>query len=223
MGAGNDTFVWNPGDDNDTVEGQAGTDTLLFNGAAIAENITISANGGRATFFRDIANVTMDLNDVERIQFNAGGGADNILVNDLSGTDVTEVAINLAGTSAEAAATVQADTITIQATNGDDVILVSNVNGVVIISGLGQDIVITNFEAANDRIVINGLGGDDVIEASGLSGIQLTADGGDRRRRADRQRRRRHLLGGDGDDVLIGGLGLDILDGGARQTTSVIQ
>ena len=39
---------------------------------------------------------------------------------------------------------------------------------------------ITNFEAANDRIVINGLGGDDVIEASGLSGIQLVADGGDR-------------------------------------------
>ena len=33
MGAGDDTFVWNPGDDNDIVEGQAGFDTLLFNGA----------------------------------------------------------------------------------------------------------------------------------------------------------------------------------------------
>ena len=36
--------------------------------------------------------------------------------------------------------------------------------------GLGADITITGFEAANDRIVINGLGGDDVIDASGLSG-----------------------------------------------------
>ena len=65
MGAGDDIFVWNPGDDNDTLEGQDGTDTMLFNGANVAENIDISANGGRVLFFRDIANVTMDLNDVE--------------------------------------------------------------------------------------------------------------------------------------------------------------
>ena len=77
MGAGDDTFVWNPGDDNDTLEGQAGFDTMLFNGANIAENIDISANGGRVRFFRDVANVTMDLNDVEAIDFNALGGADS--------------------------------------------------------------------------------------------------------------------------------------------------
>ena len=76
MGAGDDVFVWNPGDDNDTLEGQAGMDTLKFNGANIAEKINISANGGRVLFSRDIANVTMDLNDVESIDFNALGGAD---------------------------------------------------------------------------------------------------------------------------------------------------
>ena len=48
LGAGDDTFQWDPGDGNDTVEGQAGIDTLLFNGANVAENIDISANGGRA-------------------------------------------------------------------------------------------------------------------------------------------------------------------------------
>ena len=32
MGAGNDVFQWDPGDGNDTVEGQDGTDTMLFNG-----------------------------------------------------------------------------------------------------------------------------------------------------------------------------------------------
>ena len=98
MGAGDDTFVWNPGDDNDTLEGQAGRDTMPFNGANVAENIDIAANGGRVRFFRDIANVTMDLNDVEAIDFNALGGADTIVVNDLSGTDVNQVDANLAAT-----------------------------------------------------------------------------------------------------------------------------
>ena len=38
----------------------------------------------------------MDLNDIEGIDVNALGGADTVTVNDLSGTDVTEVNINLA-------------------------------------------------------------------------------------------------------------------------------
>ena len=91
MGAGDDMFQWNPGDGNDTIEGQDGTDTMLFFGANVAENIDISANGGRVRFFRDVANVTMDLNDVEQIDFRALGGADNIVVGDLSGTDVKQV------------------------------------------------------------------------------------------------------------------------------------
>ena len=166
MGAGDDTFVWNPGDDNDTLEGQAGFDTMLFNGANVAENITISANGGRATFFRDIANVTMDLNDMELIDFNALGGADTIVVNDMSGTDLTEVNINLAGS--DGLGDGQADTIVINATNGDDVVLAFGDASGVSVLGLATQINITGFEANLDRIVINGLGGDDVIEASGL-------------------------------------------------------
>ena len=70
---------------------------MLFNGANVAENIDISANGGRVRFFRDVAAVTMDLNDVEQIDFNALGGADNIIVNDLSGTDVTAIDLDLDG------------------------------------------------------------------------------------------------------------------------------
>jgi Ca2+-binding RTX toxin-like protein len=214
LGAGDDVFVWNPGDDNDVVEGQAGIDKMLFNGANVSENIDISANGGRALFFRNIANVTMDLNDVERIDFNALGGADNIVVGDMTGTDVTQVAVNLAGTLGGSAGDGQADTIVINATNGDDVITVTNVNGVVTVRGLATEVVITNFEAANDRLVINGLAGDDVIEASGLSGIQFVADGGAGDDVLIGSAGADVLLGGAGDDVLLGGLGLDILDGG---------
>ena len=107
LGAGDDTFIWNPGDGSDIVEGQDGIDTLLFNGANIDENIDISANGGRARFTRDIANITMDLNNVEHIEFKALGGADNIMVNDLTGTDVKQVEIDLAATPGGTPATAQ--------------------------------------------------------------------------------------------------------------------
>jgi Ca2+-binding RTX toxin-like protein len=212
MGAGDDVFVWNPGDDNDTLEGQAGFDTMLFNGSNAAEQITVSANGGRVSFFRDVANVLMDLNDMESIDFNALGGADNIVINDLSGTDATEINIDLT----EAANLSGADTITINATNGDDVILVVGDNGGVSILGLAVQVNITGFEAANDRIVINGLGGDDVIEASGLAAgaLQLTANGGNGDDILVGGEGNDVLTGGAGDDVLIGGPGLDVLDGG---------
>src|SRR6516225_7049301 len=103
--AGNDTFIWNPGDGSDTVDGQAGNDTLQFNGAAIAEKIDVSANGGHARLTRDIGTVTMDLNGVEHIDVNALGGADTINVHDLSGTDVTVVNIDLESAPARASAT----------------------------------------------------------------------------------------------------------------------
>ena len=55
MGAGDDAFQWDPGDGNDTIEGQDGTDTMLFQGAGADENVDISANGGRVLFFRNPA------------------------------------------------------------------------------------------------------------------------------------------------------------------------
>jgi len=211
MGAGDDTFVWNPGDDNDTVEGQDGFDTMLFNGSNVAEVIDISANGGRALFTRNIANVVMDLNDVESIDFQALGGADTITVNDMSGTDLQEVNINLAvGGGSDGAA----DTIVINGTSGDDVIQIFGDDTGITIVGLGQTINIVGFDV-NDRIVIKGLSGDDVIEASGLHTgvIKLIGEGGEGDDVLVGGDGNDTLLGGAGDDVVIGGPGLDILDG----------
>lgn len=217
MGAGDDTFVWNPGDDNDTIEGQVGSDTMLFNGANIGENVDISANGGRVLFTRDIAAVTMDLNDVETINFNAFGGADTITVNDLSGTDVQKVNIDLAATVGGTTGDGQSDTIIINGTDGDDVIQLSiDEKGSLVVTGLSSTIVIEHFEAANDTIKIAGLGGDDVIDASGIgvNGPKLVLDGGDGDDIILGGGGDDTLLGGAGDDVLLGGGGLDVLDGG---------
>ena len=96
LGSGSDTFRWDPGDGNDTVEGGADTDALVFNGANIGESIDVSANGGRVRFLRSIASVVLDLDDVEGITFNALGGADTIIVNDMAGTDLRTFDANLA-------------------------------------------------------------------------------------------------------------------------------
>jgi Ca2+-binding RTX toxin-like protein len=213
LGAGNDTFQWDPGDGSDIVEGQDGTDNLLFNGSAANERFAASANGGRVLFTRDIANIVMDLDNVETINVKALGGTDTLTVNDLSGTDVVNVNGDLAAPGG--GNDLAADNVIANATNDDDVVVVTGSGTNAQVLGLPARIAITGAIAANDRLTVNALAGDDVVDASTLAAgaIQLTANGGE----GDDV-----LLGGDGndtlagnagDDVLIGGAGTDVLDG----------
>jgi len=214
MGAGDDTFVWNPGDDNDTLEGQDGFDRMVFNGSNAAEQITISPNGGRVIFFRDVANVLMDLNDVEGIDFNALGGADTVVVNDLSGTDVVEINLNLSGFGGTG--DTASDSVVVMGTSDDDVaVVVGDASGTSVL-GLAAQVNITGAESSLDRLTVNALAGDDVVEASGLTAaaIGLSANGGDGADVLIGGEGSDNLAGGTGDDVLIGGLGADVLDGG---------
>jgi Ca2+-binding RTX toxin-like protein len=212
MGAGDDTFQWDPGDGSDIVEGQAGFDTMLFNGANIAENMAVSANGQRALFTRNIGTITMDLNDVERIDVNALGGADNVVVNDLSGTDVTQVNVNLAATGGGGDGS--ADVVTINATSGDDVAVIAGDAGGISVQGLAARLSITGAESALDQLHVSAGAGDDVINASGVAAgsIGLVLDGGEGNDL---------ILGSAGDDVLIGGPGDDILIGNGGNDTFI--
>jgi Ca2+-binding RTX toxin-like protein len=79
-GNGSDLMIWNPGDDNDVLNGEAGDDTMQFNGANINETITITRNGTRVAFFRDVAAVTMDIGTTETVQFVGFGGIDTVNV-----------------------------------------------------------------------------------------------------------------------------------------------
>ncbi len=140
-------------------------------------------------------------------------------MNDLSKTDVKHVAIDLSATPGSGVGDGQADTVVINATNGDDTINVTDNNGVVTVSGLATDVTITGFEAG-DHLVINGLGGDDVINASGLGGgMLLTANGGDGNDILIGGTGNDTLTGGAGDDILIGGGGAGHLDGGTGNNT----
>jgi Ca2+-binding RTX toxin-like protein len=176
LGAGDDTFVWDPGDGSDTIEGGDGNDTLVFNGAAGAEQVTLSANGDRLKFFRTQGNITMDTHGVENIDFNALGGADVVTVNDLTGTGVANVLVDLAGTLGGSAGDGAADRVIVNGTNGDDQIAVS---GGVNVIGLASTVTVLHSEAANDRLEINTLAGTDTVGTSKLTAglIQLLVNG----------------------------------------------
>ena len=96
----------------------------MFNGANINEKIDISANGSRARFTRDVANITMDVNGVEHINFTALGGADTITVGDLTGTGVTQVNLDLSATPGSGTGDGAADHVTVNGTGGNDQIQV---------------------------------------------------------------------------------------------------
>jgi Ca2+-binding RTX toxin-like protein len=216
MRDGDDTFVWNPGDGSDTVEGQAGADTMIFNGANISEQINVSANGQRVRFTRDIGSVVMDLNGVEGIDFNARGGADTITVNDMTGTDLTQLNLDLSGVPGTGVGDGQSDSVIVNGTNGNDSIVVAGTASSTSILGLATQVNITGAEPNLDRLTVSAQAGDDVVDASGLSAdaILLTEDGGVGNDVLIGGAGNDTLLGGEGDDVLIGGPGQDTLDGG---------
>jgi RTX calcium-binding nonapeptide repeat (4 copies) len=179
MGAGDDTFVWDPGDGSDRVEGEDGEDAMLFNGANGAEQVDVSANGSRLTFFRNPGTITMDTAGVERVDFNALGGADQITVNDLTGTDVSFVNVDLAGTLGGAGGDGLPDRVAVNATNGNDTIDVRGGAEIVKVGGLAATVDVLHPEVANDRLEINTLEGVDTVSSAALAAgaIQLFVDG----------------------------------------------
>jgi Ca2+-binding RTX toxin-like protein len=214
MGGGDDTFVWNPGDDNDTLEGQEGTDAMRFHAANVSESIYLAANGSRLRLFRNVANVVLDAGDVEVVDARMLGGADTFTVNDLSGTDVADVNVDLG--AAGGGGDLQPDNVVVNGTFGPDTVLVLGDSTGVAALGLASEVDLTNAEAANDTLTVNGLAGDDAVQASGLTldAIKLVGNGEDGDDALTGGYGGDVLRGGAGDDLLIGGPGADAFDCG---------
>ena len=81
-------------------------------------------------------NITMDLNGIEHIAITALGGADTITVNDLSKTDVTQVAIDLAGTPGSGTGDGAADTVIVNGNGGGNEVVVTGSGTSVSVAGL---------------------------------------------------------------------------------------
>ena len=147
-------------------------------------------------------NITMDMNDVETVDFRALGGADTVTVNDLTGTDVQLVKIDLAGAPGGTTGDGQPDQVIVNGTNGNDAITVGGRNGTVGVAGLAARVTSPTPSPPTTRSTINALAGDDVARRlrAQVDSVVLTLDGGAgndvlrrerRKRQAVRPRRRR--------------------------------
>jgi Ca2+-binding RTX toxin-like protein len=197
LGAGNDLFVWSSGDGSDVVEGEADIDTLRFNGSGSGEIITVTPNVGRTLLTRNGA-IVLDLDDVERLQVRALGGADSIWLDDLTGTDVKLVAIDLAAKAGGSIADGKIDYVRVIGGAGDDTIGVALSGARIVTTGLAATASIAHADAT-DILVIDGGSGNDAIKASSLAAGKMSLQ----------------LLGGDGDDTVTGSAGNDRVRGGA--------
>ena len=163
LGNGDDTAAWNPGEGNDTIDGGLGRDTLAFNGSNGDEQMSLSANGPSAVFLRNLGNIRMDLDGVERLDLATFGGVDTVTIGDLSGTDVTTAEIDLAATTG--AADAKDDTVQVNGTDQADRVDVAADGGAVEVTGLAAQTSVTGGDPT-DRLQINTFGGDDSVTVS---------------------------------------------------------
>ncbi len=159
MGAGNDTFRWDPGDGSDIIEGKSGFDTLDFNGAAAAENMSLSGNGRRALFLRDVGNIRMDMRGVERLDLTALGGADRVTIDDMTRTDFRKADVDLSNAGVGDGA---ADVVTVVGTQQPDNVAVTTNGSRIDVFGLKTTTSLTGSELA-DQLQVRTLAGNDNV------------------------------------------------------------
>ena len=179
---------------------------MVFNGAAASETVDLSANGNRLRFFRQPANITMDTHGVEQVDFNALGGTDAVTVNDLTGTDVKNVDLDLAGTLGGTTGDGQTDRVIVNGTDGTMRITAAGDSSGVTVSGLsdaGRD----PASGADRPALRRGPSAattpspPPVLPAGAITEFLDGGDGNDT------------IAGGPGAETLLGGNGNDSIDG----------
>src|SRR5439155_955128 len=147
-------------------------------------------------------------------------GADLVTGNDLTGTDVSDVNVDLAGTLRGTSGDGQADSVIVNGTNGNDTINVSGDASGVAVTGLAARVAIQHQEP-NDGLTVNGRDGNDAISAATLAAqaITLTLDGGAGDDTIAGARGAEVAFGGDGNDSIDGNGGNDAAFLGAGDDT----
>jgi predicted ester cyclase len=216
MGSGNDTFQWDPGDGNDTVDGDSGSDVLQFNGSNAGEDMTVSADGARVRFTRNIANIVMDLGTLERVNVRALAGVDNVTVNDLAGTAVKLVDVDESGFDGSGDAS--KDNVIVNGTDKADKFTAgSPTPGTALISGLAAKVQVEKTEFTQDLVTVNGLGDNDTFtsDVTVTGPAAVVANGGEGTDTA------RYLGSADGDQVFFAAVGTGIARVGTTTTSGL--
>jgi Ca2+-binding RTX toxin-like protein len=189
--AGDDLLIWRGGEDDDTMDGGDGADTIQVNGAGVAEAFTVkpSATAGRVSFDRlatpGPGPFNLDIGTAERLELKAGGG-DDTLVSD-AGLDALGFKLDVTGgdgndnlDGGDAADTIAGeggnDTITLDDNppNTRDIALGGDGDDTMIWNG-GDDDDVNDGGAGNDTVTINGAPVDEefTIKPSPVAGRVL--------------------------------------------------
>jgi Ca2+-binding RTX toxin-like protein len=201
-GDNNDLLLWNHGDGSDNIIGGAGFDTLRLTGAAVADSILLGSIGGQTKLIHGPDGAILTLQEMERVQIATLGGADVVLVQNLAGTGIGEVAIDLAATVGGKTADTKSDGVAFSGTAGGDTIVLSMLGSKISVSGLAATASVDQV-GKTDIITIIGGNGPDLISAGTIAAGKAVLQ----------------LLGGDGDDAIVGSNGNDSVVGGTGNDT----
>ena len=169
MGGGLDTFTWAPGDGNDIVEGQAGTDFLQMNGSGGNDRFDVLPVGSRTRVTRDIENVNLDLGGLERVDLLPGPGGDIVRVADLSGTATDRVDFNLTVARGQIGGDNLIDRVFIDGTFGNDTINVNGAGPDVRTTGLAAITTVRGTDPELDRLHVDTKPGVDALTVTGTT------------------------------------------------------
>ena len=222
LGDDSDQFTWNPGDGNDHLDGNAGTDTLIFNDShgTTADpfegaQLNFFNDGSRTALQRDVQfqidggwhneRNTISFSGFELVKAFMDGGPNRFgngaqIDDDLSGSDLAVVRVGLAPRDPSQGLDPR-NSFGIRGTLGPDRIRISGrpAEGLTV-SQFGPTAIITGAHG----FTIDPQEGDDVIDASRLAAGTV-----------EQFRVVGHEIGDDGNDTLIGHPGTDRLFGGA--------
>jgi hypothetical protein len=160
---GSDVAVWLPGEGSDVVDGGNGEDALNFVGADVAETMALTANGQHAVFTRQPGAVVMDTVAVETLNIDALGGADLITLNNMRGTALNNVNLDLS--SSQGTGDNATDTVTVNGTEAADHFAVQATGNAVSVEGAQPRVHVTGAETT-DVLQVNAGDGNDSVRVS---------------------------------------------------------
>jgi Ca2+-binding RTX toxin-like protein len=161
LGAGNDSFRWDPGDGSDVIEGRAGSDSLVFNGANVDENFFLDANGQRAVLVRNVGNIRMDMDGVESLDLTMLGGFDNFSIGDnMANTAMKRADVDMSAAGGDSDD--KTDSVNLAGTGNADHITVGATGSRIDVAGVPVATSITGSKIP-DQLQIAAEGPDDTI------------------------------------------------------------
>ena len=173
-GKGNDRMIWNNGDGSDKMRGGAGQDVTEVNGALEAgDEFELGSNGQRVDFRRvNLGQFQLDINGVESMEINGGGGDDSVTVQSLARTNLKQV--NFDGGDGNDFLNGSGTDVSIVAEGGDgNDILIGGSADDILIGGNGADLLIGG--GGND-ILNGGLGADIFLFRPSFVGVSVIGD-----------------------------------------------